>query len=67
VILAFIGVKLVLHFGHVQISTGVSLGVIGVVLAITTVASLRRSRRDPSARAHAGSMRETRPREPEAA
>jgi tellurite resistance protein TerC len=52
VILAFIGVKLVLHFGHTvhhgvpEISTGASLGVILVVLAITTVASLRRARAD---------------------
>ena len=62
-ILAFIGVKLVLHFAHTQdasvpeVSTGVSLGVIGLVLTVTTVASLRRSRRDPDARAHAGALR----------
>ena len=43
-ILAFIGVKLVLHWGHLQddsvpeISTGASLAVIVVVLAVTTVA-----------------------------
>ena len=64
VVLAFIGVKLVLHYLHEQshsvpqISTGVSLAVIGVVLAVTTVASLAKTRRDPSARAHAGSLRE---------
>jgi tellurite resistance protein TerC len=58
IILAFIGIKLMLHFGHLQsdavpeISTGLSLGVIAVVLVITTVA-----RRDPRARAHAGSLR----------
>ena len=46
VILAFIGVKLVLEFAHLQhpavpeISTGLSLVVIGVVLAVTTLASL---------------------------
>jgi len=63
VILAFIGVKLVLHFLHVEIksvpeiSTGTSLIVILVVLAITTVASLVKARRDPTARAHAGSLR----------
>jgi tellurite resistance protein TerC len=63
VILAFIGVKLVLHWGHTvddsvpEISTNVSLGVIVVVLAVTTVASLLRVRRDPTAVAHAGSVR----------
>ena len=62
-ILAFIGVKLVLHYGHLQedsipeISTGLSLGVIAVVLVVTTVASLLKVRRDPAARAHAGAIR----------
>ena len=66
VILGFIGVKLVLHFGHLQddaipeISTNVSLAVIVVVLAATTVASLLKVRRDPTARAHAGTLREPR-------
>jgi tellurite resistance protein TerC len=61
-ILAFIGVKLVLHWGHglddrvPEISTAVSLGFIAVVLVVTTVASLVRSRRDPAARAHAGTV-----------
>ncbi|HEU5108024.1 MAG TPA: TerC/Alx family metal homeostasis membrane protein [Micromonosporaceae bacterium] len=63
VILAFIGVKLVLHWGHglndrvPEVPTNVSLAVIVVVLVITTVASLLRSRRDPTARAHAGNIR----------
>ena len=64
IILAFIGVKLVLHWAHSDISTSVpeigtplSLGVIVVVLAATTVASLIKIRRDPTAQAHAGSMR----------
>ena len=63
VILAFIGVKLVLHWGHLQddavpeITTGQSLVVIGVVLVVTTVASLIKVRRDPDSRAHAGSLR----------
>jgi tellurite resistance protein TerC len=63
-ILAFIGVKLVLHWAHKdisdsfpEVSTNLSLIVIGVVLAVTTVASLVKVRRDPSARAHAGSLR----------
>ena len=65
-ILAFIGVKLLLHFGHLQndaipeIATSTSLLVIVVVLAVTVVASLLKARRDPGARAHAGSLRDTR-------
>jgi TerC family integral membrane protein len=61
-ILAFIGVKLMLHWGHgldsrvPDISTAVSLVVIAVVLSVTTVASLIKSRRDPGARAHAGAV-----------
>ncbi len=64
VILAFIGVKLCLHFGHLQddsipeIATSTSLVVIAVVLVVTTVASLVKVRRDPEARAHAGSLRD---------
>jgi tellurite resistance protein TerC len=62
-ILAFIGVKLSLHWAHKQyesvpeITTNTSLVVIAVILAITTVASLIKTRRDPTARAHAGSLR----------
>jgi tellurite resistance protein TerC len=65
-ILAFIGVKLLLHWAHLQnhdipeIATSTSLLVIVVILTITVVASLLKARRDPSARAHAGSLRETR-------
>ena len=65
-ILGFIGVKLLLHYGHLQnddipeIATSTSLGVIAVVLLVTVVASLHKVRRDPSARAHAGSLREPR-------
>jgi tellurite resistance protein TerC len=63
-ILVFIGVKLVLHWGHLQnddipeIAIATSLGVIVVILVITTVASLIKSRRDPASRAHAGSLRD---------
>ncbi len=63
VVLAFIGVKLVLEFLHVhdhrvpEISTALSPGVIAIVLAATTIASLARVRRDPRRRAHAGSLR----------
>jgi tellurite resistance protein TerC len=62
-ILGFIGLKLVLHFAHLhshavpEISTGVSLAVIAAVLAVTTLASVIAARRDPRARAHAGSLR----------
>jgi tellurite resistance protein TerC len=63
VILAFIGAKLILHWAHDELSTSVpeistalSLVVIGGVLAITTVASLLKSRRDPGVRAHAGAV-----------
>ena len=63
-ILTFIGAKLVLHFGHLQedsipeIATSTSLAVIVVVLTVTTIASLVKVRRDPTARAHAGTLRE---------
>jgi hypothetical protein len=62
-LLAFIGVGLVLHDGHLQndsipeVETSTSLLVILIVLAVTVVASLRKARRDPEARAHAGSLR----------
>jgi tellurite resistance protein TerC len=63
IILGFIGIKLVLHYLHKQndeipeISIGLSLAVIGIVLVVTTVASLIGARRDPTKRAHAGSLR----------
>ena len=69
IILAFIGVKLVLHWGHgvsdsvPEISTNLSLAVIVVVLIVTTVASLLKVRRDPEARAHPGSL--TAPKTPD--
>ncbi|MEU8818384.1 TerC family protein [Actinoplanes sp. NPDC048796] len=63
-ILAFIGAKLVLHWLHEdvtksapEISTPVSLIVILVILVVTTVASLMKTRKDPDAKAHAGSIR----------
>jgi predicted tellurium resistance membrane protein TerC len=61
-ILAFIGVKLILHWGHgiasqiPEIATGTSL------VVITTAASLVASRRDPTARAHAGAVTAPAPR-----
>jgi tellurite resistance protein TerC len=65
-ILAFIGIKLILHWAHIdlnpripEIPTPVSLAVIIVVLVIVTVASLIRTARDSSTKAHAGSLRAT--------
>ena len=61
VILGFIGVKLILEAAHQNISHVfpeipilVSLGVIVVVLAVTTIASLRKTAKDPSAVKHLG-------------
>jgi tellurite resistance protein TerC len=62
-ILTFIGVKLIAHFAHDQnhaipeISTAVSLAVIVVVLAVTTLASVITAKRNPQLRAHPGSLR----------
>jgi tellurite resistance protein TerC len=59
-ILMFIGVKLVMTYLHEQfdnipkIPTPVSLGVIAGILAIATIASVIKTRRDPNAKAHAG-------------
>ncbi len=64
VILAYIGVKLILHWAHKlndsipEISTNLSLLVIAVVLAVTTIASIVKVRQDPDARAHAGALRD---------
>ncbi|MCH7230878.1 TerC family protein [Glycomyces sp. L485] len=63
IILAFIGFKLMLHWAHVdiddrvpEIPTGISLGVVIGVLIVVTVASLVKTRRDPTIKAHAGSL-----------
>jgi tellurite resistance protein TerC len=63
VILAFIGVKLILHWAHVdiddripEVSTPISLGVIIGILTIVVVASLIKTRNDPTAKAHAGAL-----------
>ena len=61
-ILVFIGIKLMLLWAYeefdapTKISTNISLVVIGTILLISTVASLTKSKRDPSAIAHAGRM-----------
>jgi tellurite resistance protein TerC len=60
VILMFIGVKLIMTYLHEiwyevpKIPTLVSLSVIALVLLVSTVASMIKVRRDPSAQAHAG-------------
>lgn len=60
IILMFIGVKLVLTFAHEEyaqipkIPTVVSLGVIAGILAVSTIASIIKSKSDPAATAHAG-------------
>lgn len=61
-ILIFIGIKLVMVWGHEnwdavpKISTNFSLAVIGTILLISTVASLIKSKKDPTAIGHAGRM-----------
>ena len=60
VILMFIGVKLIMTYLHEiwyevpKIPIAVSLSVIGLVLVVSTIASLIKSKRDPNAHAHAG-------------
>ncbi|MEU7478188.1 TerC/Alx family metal homeostasis membrane protein [Lentzea sp. NPDC042327] len=63
-ILAFIGVKLILQWLHEdvdesvpEIPTLLSLAVIAVVLLVVTVASLVKTKRDPSAKARPASLR----------
>jgi len=73
IILAFIGVKLILHWAHEdldqrvpEVPTLLSLAVIAVVLLVVTVASLVKTKRDPTAKAHPGSLRARRARAEEA-
>lgn len=60
IILMFIGVKLILLYLHEiweqipKIQTPTSLAVIGSILVISTIASLIKSKNDPTAVAHAG-------------
>jgi tellurite resistance protein TerC len=60
VILMFIGVKLIMTYLHEtwaevpKIPTLVSLGVIAAILIISTIASLIKVKKDPTAHAHAG-------------
>ena len=60
IILMFIGIKLIMTYLHEtwsqipKIPTVGSLLVIALILAVSTIASLIKSKRDPSAHAHAG-------------
>lgn len=60
IILMFIGIKLIFTYIHEiwsevpKVPTLFSLSVIGLILLISTIASLIKSKKDPSARAHAG-------------
>jgi len=60
IILMFIGVKLIVTYLHEiwyevpKIPIAVSLSFIGLVLVVSTIASFIKSKRDPSATAHAG-------------
>jgi tellurite resistance protein TerC len=65
IILMFIGVKLILTFLHEtwydipKIPTLISLAVIGLILMVSTIASLIKSKQDPEAVAHAGRVTAT--------
>jgi tellurite resistance protein TerC len=65
IILMFIGVKLILTFLHEtwydipKIPTLASLAVIGLILLVSTIASLVKSKQDPTAVAHAGRVTAT--------
>ena len=60
IILMFIGVKLIMTYLHEEfasipkIPTSISLGVIGMILLVATVASLVKTKSDPTVKAHAG-------------
>jgi tellurite resistance protein TerC len=62
-ILVFIGGKLILTYIHEintsipKVPTGISLGVIALILTVAIVASLIKSKQDPTLKAHAGTVR----------
>jgi tellurite resistance protein TerC len=70
IILMFIGVKLIMTYVHEiwyevpKIPTLVSLAVIALILIVSTVASLIKVKKDPTAHAHAGRI--TNAKEPHA-
>ena len=63
IILIFIGLKLVVTYAHEinkdipKVPTGISLGVIAAIIIIAVIASLIKTKKDPSAKAHAGTVR----------
>ena len=63
IILIFIGFKLVITYAHEinkdipKVPTGISLGVIAAIIIIAVIASLIKTKQDPSAKAHAGTVR----------
>ena len=63
VILIFIGLKLVITYAHEinkdipKVPTGISLGVIAAIIIIAVIASLSKTKKDPTAKAHAGTVR----------
>ncbi len=64
IILIFIGIKLVFLYGYeadlswgFKLETNISLLTIASILIVATVASLMKSAKDPSAKAHAGTVR----------
>ena len=67
VILMFIGAKLIITFAahegwtSFKIPIPFSLGVIGAILLISTIASFIKVRKDPEAHAHAGRLTDPKP------
>lgn len=63
VILIFIGLKLVITYAHEinkdipKVPTGISLGVIAAIIIVAVIASLIKTKKDPTAKAHAGTVR----------
>ena len=63
IILIFIGLKLVVTYAHEinkdipKVPTGISLGVIAAIIIIAVIASLIKTKKDPTAKAHAGTVR----------
>jgi tellurite resistance protein TerC len=63
IILIFIGFKLVITYAHEinkdipKVPTGISLGVIAAIIIIAVIASLIKTKMDPTAKAHAGTVR----------
>lgn len=63
IILIFIGLKLVITYAHEinkdipKVPTGISLGVIAAIIIIAVIASLIKTKKDPTAKAHAGTVR----------